>query len=83
MLVCRMHFSVVQGVLFSENNHFANVCRAYSQSTRENSAYKCLIHFRENAIKPYIPRLWRNFLDFLALKSKAGKFWAKPQMFSL
>jgi len=34
----------------------------------------------ENAIKPYIPRLWRDFLDFLALERKADKLWSQPTL---
>ena len=36
----------------------------------------CLI--REYPIKPYIPRIWRNLLDFLALKGDAEQLWANP-----
>ena len=37
-----------------------------------------LIRFGKNAIKPYIPRIWAYFLDFLALERNSGKFWTKP-----
>jgi len=30
------------------------------------------------AIKPYIPRIWRNFLDFLTLKRNADEFRTNP-----
>lgn len=31
-----------------------------------------------SSIKPYIPRIWRNLLDFLTLKRHANKFRANP-----
>ena len=37
-----------------------------------------LIAFRDHCIKRYIPRVWRNFLDFLATKGNADQFGAKP-----
>ena len=33
---------------------------------------------RDNAIKRYIPSVWRNFLDFLAVKGNAEKFGSPP-----
>ena len=37
-----------------------------------------LIAFCENAIKPYIPRIWANFLDFLAFERESDELWSKP-----
>jgi len=34
--------------------------------------------FRYYAIKPYIPRVCFNFLDFLAVKSNADQFGVQP-----
>jgi len=30
------------------------------------------------SIKPYVPRVWRNFLDFLAIKCRANQLRAQP-----
>lgn len=32
----------------------------------------------DNSIKPYIPRVWRYFLDFLAVKCSAEQFRSQP-----
>ena len=41
-----------------------------------------LIAFGNNRIKRYIPRVWRNFLDFLTTKRNADQLWSKP-LFSM
>ena len=42
-----------------------------------------LIAFRKYAIKPYIPRIWANFLDFLAFKRETDELWFQPLSMSL
>jgi hypothetical protein len=37
-----------------------------------------LLRIADHAIKPYIPRIWRNFLDCLTLKRDADKFRVYP-----
>jgi len=37
-----------------------------------------LIVIANNAIKPYIPRIWRNLLDLLALERNADQFRLNP-----
>ncbi len=41
-----------------------------------------VIHLRKNAIKPYIPRIWAYFLDFLAIESNTRKLRPKPLSFA-
>ena len=36
------------------------------------------LRVRDNSIKRYIPRIWLNFLDFLAAKGNANQFRANP-----
>ena len=36
--------------------------------------------FGNDSIKRYIPRIWRNFLDFLAIEGNANQLWAKPDL---
>ena len=42
------------------------------------TAIRVLIYFSENTIKSYIPSVWRDFLDFLALESDAHQFRSEP-----
>jgi hypothetical protein len=37
-----------------------------------------LVAFCDYAIKPYIPRIWRYFLDFLAFEGHANELWSEP-----
>ena len=39
---------------------------------------KRLFAFGDHTIKPYIPRIWIDFLDFLALIRNADEFWSNP-----
>ena len=38
----------------------------------------CVLLLGDNPIKPYIPSIWRNFLDFLAAECNADKLRSKP-----
>ena len=42
-----------------------------------------LITFRKYAIKPYIPRIWANLLDFLAFKRETDELRFQPMSMSL
>lgn len=64
------------------------VCAVVTQRTRNTCRNKernaffldkySLILIAYYAIKPYIPRIWRNFLDFLTLKRYADQLRTKP-----
>jgi len=38
----------------------------------------CLLPVGDYAIKPYIPSIWRNFLDFLTMKCDTKQLWSYP-----
>ena len=41
---------------------------------------RTLAGFAEDAIKPYIPRIWDYFLDFLAIKCEAYQLRTNPDV---
>jgi len=52
-----------------------------SRETQENRIHEwaeCLAAFSNYPIKWYIPRVWREILDFLAIKRDADQFWPQP-----
>ena len=42
--------------------------------------YTASFGFVVNAIKRYIPRVWRYFLDFLTVKGESDELWLKPEL---
>ena len=49
-----------------------------SDNNELSAGKKCLVVFSDHAIKPYIPRIWAYFLDFLAFKGDADEFRTNP-----
>ena len=39
-----------------------------------------LTKFADYVIKPYIPRLWHNFLDFLTVECKSDELRSQPRL---
>jgi len=56
----------------------ASFCECKLRDWLSFRRYTGLFLIAEYAIKPYIPRIWLNFLDFLAAEGDTKKFWAKP-----
>lgn len=49
-----------------------------TQEKRIREWTECLAAFSNYSIKWYIPRVWRDILDFLAVKRDANQFWTQP-----
>mgnify|MGYP001824703892 CR=1 FL=1 len=64
----------------SEENAKQNMNRSRPGATRyaNSSDAEGSISVADYLIKPYIPYVWRYFLDFLQRESNADEFWTKP-----